>query len=79
MVPGVGGDTAQGGNDHQPNDRVYQFADGEGVYASGPDKVRNLLRDDPVGHKHDSHTELSTGYGARKPPSRPSLKVVKDT
>lgn len=56
--------------DHCPQDRVYQMGVEVGV-----DRVRAQLRDDPVGHRLDSH-ELGEGYGPRKAASRPTLKVV---
>lgn len=56
--------------DFTPNDRVYQSRIDVGV-----EKVRAILRDDPVGHINDDR-KLGEGYGPRKPASRPSLKVV---
>lgn len=58
-------------NDHCPGDRVYQMDVQVGI-----EKVRQQLRDDPVGHRHDSHT-FGTGHGPRKPPSKRTLEVVK--
>lgn len=57
--------------DHAPSDRVYQMEATIGV-----EKVREVLRDDPVGHFHDSH-DLGTGHGPRKPPSKRKLEVVR--
>lgn len=56
--------------DHCPQDRVYQMQAEIGV-----EKVRRQLRDDAVGHRFDSHV-LGKGYGPRKPPSKPTLKVI---
>lgn len=57
-------------NDHCPEDRVYQMD-----VETGVEKVHAQLRNEPVGHKNDSHI-LGAGYGPRKPPSKPSLRVV---
>lgn len=57
-------------NDHCPNDRVYQMQTEVGV-----EKVRAQLRDDLVGHINDDHA-FGNGYGPRKPPSAPRLRVV---
>lgn len=58
-------------NDHCPDDRVYQMDVEVGV-----EKVREQLRDDPVGHCMDSNA-FGEGYGPRKPPSKRKLEVVK--
>lgn len=58
-------------NDHCPNDRVYQMD-----VETGVDKVHSQLRNDPIGHKNDSHF-LGSGYGPRKPASKRKLEVVK--
>lgn len=57
--------------DSAPNDRVYQMEIEVGVQ-----KVRDQLRDDPVGHKNDSNI-FGSGLGPRKPPSRRKFEVVK--
>lgn len=58
-------------SDHTPNDRVYQMEIHVGV-----EKVRDQLRNDPVGHKNDC-SPLCTGHGPRKPPSKRKLEVVR--
>ena len=61
--------------DHAPDDRVYEMT-ADGTVEIGPEKMRAVLRDDPIGHAHDSHF-LGSGHGPRKPPSRPPLNLVK--
>lgn len=57
-------------NDHCPGDRVYQMP-----VETGVEKVRDQLRDDPVGHAGDEYLETRSAYG-KKPASRRALKVV---
>lgn len=61
--------------DSAPDDRVYEMS-GDETVEIGPDKMRAVLRDDPIGHANDSHF-LGSGHGPRKPPSRPGLNLVK--
>lgn len=56
-------------SDHTPADRVYQMDVEVGVA-----KVRDQLRNDPVGHINFSQV-LGSGYGPRKPPSKRKLEV----
>ena len=61
-------------NDFVPHDRVFEFTPGN-VLKIGVEHVQDILQDDPIGHKHDQ-TKLGSGYGPRKPPSRPTIKLV---
>jgi hypothetical protein len=58
-------------SDHCPDDRVYQMEVEVGV-----DKVRQQLREDPVGHIMDDQA-FGAGYGPRKPPSKRKFEVIK--
>jgi hypothetical protein len=57
-------------DDNHPEDRVYELTQGH-MLQVGPEKVRQSLRDDPVGHRGQTVDNLPP-----KPPSRPVLKAV---
>ena len=62
-------------NDHSQSDRVFEFTPSEGTLRIGVEHVREMLRDDGIGHINDDR-RFGRGYGPPKPPSRPPLKVI---
>lgn len=57
-------------DDNCPRDRVYELT--TSLYV-GVQHMRDVLGNEPTGHALDA---LGEGYGPRKAPAKPALKVV---